>query len=71
MNHVGGKARIGNRRSLCTTCNNFAQNVMRLTRSRLKALYSEEYEKIRLEVEMELYRRLLDGYDEKYSAVRP
>lgn len=59
---LGGGARIGNRRSLCRTCNNFAQNVMRHTRNRLKEKYAEEYERIRLEVEIELYRKVLKDF---------
>lgn len=58
--NIGGKARIGNRRSHCSTCNNFAQNVMRLTRKRLKELHEDEYAQIRVEVEIEIYRRLID-----------
>lgn len=59
---LGGKARIGNRRSQCSTCNNFAQNVMRHTRKRLKELHEEEYERIRVEVEIDLYRKVLKGF---------
>lgn len=59
---VGGKARIGNRRSTCTTCNNFAQNVMRLTRKRLKEAHPEEYEEIRVKVEMDLYPQVIESW---------
>lgn len=62
MHKVGGKARIGNRRSQCTTCNNFAQNVMRLTRKRLKEMHEEEYEQIRLRVEMDLYPQVMESW---------
>ena len=70
MSGVGGKARIGNRRSQCKTCNNFAQNVMRHTRNRLKEEFAEEYDRIRIRVEMDLYRVLIEGHDDKY-AVNP
>lgn len=63
MRGRGGGARIGNRRNSCTTCNNFAQNVMRLTRKRLKERHAEEYEDIRLRVEWELYQRVVAEYD--------
>lgn len=55
----GGGARIGNRRSKCATCNNFAQNVMRLTRTRLKEAHEDEYEKLRLQVEQDLYPQVV------------
>lgn len=66
MSGVGGGARIGNRRSQCTTCNNFAQNVMRHTRKRLMELHTEEYARIRLEVEIELYRPVLEDFKTRY-----
>jgi hypothetical protein len=34
---------------------------MRMTRKRLKELHAEEYEKVRVEVEIELYKRVLKG----------
>jgi len=58
----GGGARIGNRRSVCTTCNNFAQNVMRMTRKRLKQLHETEYETIRMSVELDLYPQVLEDF---------
>lgn len=69
MRGVGGKARIGNRRSQCATCNNFAQNVMRHTRKRLMELHEDEYQKIRLEVEVELYRDVLADFDRQREAL--
>ena len=63
---LGGKARIGNRRNRCTTCNNFAQNVMRLTRRKLKELHEEEYERIRLRVEMDLYPQVMEDFLEAH-----
>lgn len=62
MRGLGGQARIGNRRNRCTTCNNFAQNVMRLTRSALKAKHLEEYETIRLRVERDLYPQVMEDW---------
>ena len=59
---IGGMARIGNRRSQCTTCNNFAQNVMRLTRKQLKERHSAEYDEIRLKVEMDLYPQIMESW---------
>jgi len=62
---VGGGARIGNRRSQCTTCNNFAQNVMRMTRKRLKEAHAEEYEVIRLKVELDLYPQVVELWGDR------
>ncbi len=59
---AGGGARIGNRRNRCTTCNNFAQNVMRMTRKRLKELHEVEYEQIRLKVELDLYPQVIEDF---------
>lgn len=59
---VGGGARIGNRRSQCTTCNNWAQNVMRMTRKRLKEMHEDEYDVIRLQVEKDLYPQVIENW---------
>lgn len=71
MNGIGGGARIGNRRSRCATCNNFNQNVMRYTRTRLKERHTEEYNRIRLEVEIELYKRVLESFKRRYPGSEP
>ena len=55
-------ARIGNRRNKCSTCNNFAQNVMRLTRKRLMEAHQEEYDKIRISVELDLYPQVIENF---------
>jgi len=62
MRGIGGGTRIGNRRNQCTTCNNFAQNVMRMTRTFLKEAHTEEYERIRLRVELDLYPQVLENF---------
>ena len=59
--HRGG-ARIGNRRNSCTTCNNFAQNVMRLTRKRLLLKYAAEYDALRHSVELDLYPQVIEDW---------
>jgi len=59
---VGGGARIGNRRATCPTCNNFAQNVMRITRNRLKERHEEEYAAIRAQVERDLYPQVIEAW---------
>lgn len=59
---MGGKARIGNHRNKCTTCNNFAQNVMRMTRKRLKERHEEEYISIRVQVELDLYPQVIENF---------
>lgn len=66
MQGVGGGARIGNRRSHCSTCNNFVQNVMRHTRKRLMELHQDEYQRIRVQVEIALYEKVLTNFKEKY-----
>jgi hypothetical protein len=43
-------------------CNNWAQNVMRMTRKRLKERHPDEYEEIRRQVERDLYPQVLDDY---------
>lgn len=58
----GGGARIGNRRNVCTTCNNFAQNVMRMTRKRILEIHSDEYRAMRIKVERDLYPQVLEDY---------
>lgn len=41
-------------------CNNFAQRVLRRTRSRLAEVHAEDYSKIRSEVERDVYRQMVD-----------
>lgn len=60
-----GMSRIGNRRKNCTTCNNFAQNVMRMTRKRLIERYSEEYAEIRVRVELDLYPQVIEDWSNR------
>lgn len=62
---VEGMNRIGNRRGRCDTCNNFAQAVMRLTRARLKAQHEDEYEQLRLRVELDLYPGVIEKWNVK------
>jgi hypothetical protein len=66
MNGRGGGARIGNKRNACTTCNNFAQNVMRLTRTKLKSLHEAEYYALRLQAEASLYPHVLKRFIEQH-----
>lgn len=70
MNGFPGGARIGNRRNKCTTCNNFAQNVRRITWTKLKEIYADEYRVLRLEAESELYPYVLQNFIEKYPESR-
>jgi len=62
---AGGSARIGNFRSICTTCNNFSQNVRRLAQKRLKEEYPEEYEEIRIRVEADLYPQVIEDWSRR------
>jgi hypothetical protein len=67
---IGGGARIGNRRNKCTTCNNFVQNVIRLTGKYFRDRYPEEYRVIRLEAELELYQRVLLAFIQAHPESR-
>jgi hypothetical protein len=62
---VGGNARIGSRRSLCGTCNRFNQAVSRTARSLLADKHPDEYSRIRLQVECELYPQVIESFVEK------
>lgn len=62
MKGYGGRARIGNRRGRCSTCNNFAQSVMRNTRKQLIELHAEEYMNLRLKAELEVYPEVLKTF---------
>lgn len=63
MNGRGGAARIGNRRSTCRTCNNFAQNVRRIATKRLRQKHEEEYAALRRRVEMDLYPQVIEEWE--------
>lgn len=65
-----GGQRIGNNRSTCPTCNNFAQNVRRLTLTRLKERYPDDYEELRLRTEMDLYPQVIDDFTAASAAAR-
>jgi hypothetical protein len=60
--HGSQSKRIGNRRNACTTCNNFGQNVIRISRQRLKEKHTEEYNEIRLQVELDLYPQVIEEW---------
>jgi hypothetical protein len=47
--------RIGNRRSECHTCNRFNQAVQSRVRRMLKERHAEEYNRLRLQAEHDLY----------------
>jgi hypothetical protein len=55
--------RIGNRRGICMTCNAFVQAVKRHAASRLKELHAEDYERMRLAVEMDLYPGVIEKWN--------
>lgn len=59
-----GRVRIGNERTICSTCNNFARNVERRTRKELKDKYLEEYQRIRLKAEYDLYPQVIENWEE-------
>jgi hypothetical protein len=62
----GGGARIGNHRLTCGTCNRWAQKVMRAARSRLIELHADEYARMRLEIERDLYPGVLEAYSQAH-----
>lgn len=63
--------RIGNRRRLCDTCNNFAAAVRRGVAKRLAAEVSaERTEQIRREVEMSLYPGVIEQWSIKKELPR-
>lgn len=66
MNGATGKTRIGNNRSSCDTCNRFSQRVMRMTRSRLIAKHQDEYDRIRVLVERDLYPLIIDQHLQRF-----
>lgn len=66
-----GSTRIGSRRNRCTTCNNFAQNVMRLTRKRLVEMYPEESARIRTRVELDLYPQVMEDWNRDHPMKEP
>ena len=63
MNSLPGGCRIGNNRSRdCATCNNWAQNVRRLSLNELKRMCPEQYEIARLKVEKDLYPQVYEAW---------
>ncbi len=60
--------RIGNHRRTCTTCNNFAQAVLRKVRARLLESHPEEAARFRLEAERELYIELIERWTRQSDA---
>lgn len=69
----GGGTRIGNRRQHCQTCNNFAQNVLRLAAKKLREEHPEEYQAIRLRVELDLYPQVIEDFElrERLAPAQP
>ena len=61
-----GQIRIGNERNNCATCNNFVQNVMRLTRKLLMQRYPGEYAALRMQVEADLYPQVIEDFNRRY-----
>lgn len=63
MSGVSGGARIGNRRNRCTTCNNWAQMVRRVSWKRMVEADPKAYEELRKRVEIELYPQVMEAFD--------
>lgn len=64
----GGGTRIGNRRGTCSSCNNFNQRVVRLASKFLREKYPEEYAKLRLRAELDLYPQVIEEFIRKEEA---
>lgn len=58
----GGHASIGGDRSRCTTCNTFMANVLRITGKRLRERHEAEYQRLKLEVIVDLYPQIIERY---------
>ena len=58
----GGHASIGGDRSKCTTCNTFMANVLRITSKRLRAGHEAEYQKLKLQVILDLYPQIIERF---------
>lgn len=59
---ITGYNRIGNRRGQCNTCNRFNQAVKRQVAARLADLHPDEVEKLRLQVEQDLYPGVIERW---------
>jgi hypothetical protein len=59
--------RIGNMSGYCRECNRFKQQVRRLTARRLAALHPEEYERLRLGIELDLYPLVIEQFDIRHA----
>lgn len=62
---VEGKARIGNYRGVCATCNNFSASVRRVSLNRLRDAHIEEFRKLRLKVEVDLYPQVIEDWSNR------
>lgn len=61
---IKGFNRIGNRRRLCDTCNNFAAAVRRgIAKRLLEQATEEELAKLRLQVERDLYPGVIERWN--------
>jgi hypothetical protein len=71
MRGATGKARIGNRRNTCRTCNDFAQASRRAMIQAVQARFPDECAAIRLEVELALYPAVMARFIQSYPAAAP
>ena len=60
----GGWCRIGNRRTSCQTCNRWAQAVLRITRQRLIEAEPELWDRLRFQVETDLYPDVIQQWQD-------
>lgn len=58
-----GVVRIGTRNMVCGTCNRFTSRVRSATTARFRETMPETYYRLRMDVEADLYARMLDEYN--------
>ena len=64
-----GTRRIGNSRDVCPTCNGFAHTARLRALAILAKRYPEEYARIRLEVEADLYPAVIARWSAEHPEV--
>lgn len=55
-----GSVRIGNHRQTCSSCNRFAQAVIRRTGRAFRLAYPQQYDEVRSRVEREVYQDTIE-----------
>lgn len=66
-----GAARIGNKRRNCQTCNRFFQRVTRLASQKLRDRHRDEWDQLRVETEIEVYRDVISRWKAEREEIQP